>query len=447
MSHQIFNFMDGMSCPKRRVKYLNFCKIILVVSSVLLLMNYSEKTFAESSAYIEAGFKDKGLYECVVRAFNKDNNASKTVDDILTSDELKKIMKLGCTNSSSGNKIIDATGIEKMTELTELNLSYNKLTSIDLSKNTKLTSLFLLDNTGMSTIDVSKNLDLSLLMMGYNGLESLDISHNTKLTRLEVFNGKLASLDVSNNINLTKLDIGYNKINQESLVGLEKLSNLTSLDIRGNKFTSLDVKNNKALKQLNLNGNELTYLDVRYNSSLEDLTIDKDVLIYANINELVDDDKTQFDLSKLRFIVDGSHRRGGMFGGEEVTFLIEETESLSYDKENMILTIDSLEGNDEFFQVTGSKSYFSYKILLIDAGDLDEHDDTIGPSILDGEDYGNNDDKILVPDTGHSVSSEVGISVNAIFAQIAFFLSVGTIISIYIVRLNKKHKVQFRHIK
>lgn len=447
MLHQISNFMDGASYPKRRVKYLNFYKIILVVSSVLLLMNYSEKTFAESSAYIEAGFKDKGLYECVVRAFNEDNNASKTVDDILTSDELKKIMKLGCINSSSENKIIDATGIEKMTELTELSLSYNKLTSIDLSKNTKLTSLFLLGNAGMSTIDVSKNLDLSILVMGYNGLESLDISHNTKLTRLEVFSGKLASLDVSNNINLTKLDISYNKISQESLVGLEKLSNLTILDIRGNKFTSLDVKNNKALKQLNLNGNELTYLDVRYNSSLEDLTIDKDVLIYANISELVDDGKTQFDLSKLRFIVDGSHRGGGMFGGEEVTFLIEETESLSYDKENMILTIDNLEGNDEFLQVTGSKSYFSYKILLIDAGDLDEHDDTIGPSILDGEDYDNNDDKILVPDTGYSVSSEVGISVNALFAQIAFFLSVGTIISISIVRLNKKHKVQFRHIK
>ena len=97
-------------------------------------------------------FEDNTFYSCVVDAYNNANGASKAYTDNLTDEELASITNLTC----AWKNIESAKGIEKLTGLTDLDLSGNSVKEIDLSNNTKL-----------------KRLDLS-----YNELTSIDLSNN-----------------------------------------------------------------------------------------------------------------------------------------------------------------------------------------------------------------------------------------------------------------------------
>ena len=79
--------------------------------------------------------------------------------------------------------ISDLTGIEAFTALTSLNCGFNKLTSLDVSKNTALTYLGCSDNQ-LKSLDVSKNTALTYLGCSVNQLISLNVSKNTALTQL-----------------------------------------------------------------------------------------------------------------------------------------------------------------------------------------------------------------------------------------------------------------------
>ena len=132
--------------------------------------------------------------------------------------------------------------------LETLNCSNNKITSLDVSNNPKLTSLSCRNNQ-LSSLDVSSNPALTDLYCDYNQLTSLDVSNNTALTELDCDNNQLTSLDVSNNMALT------------------------SLTCDNNQLTSLDVSNNTALKGLYCSNNQLTSFTVTNHSSLSKLNI------------------------------------------------------------------------------------------------------------------------------------------------------------------------------
>lgn len=72
----------------------------------------------------------------------------------------------------------------------------NELTSLDVSQNTELTSLWCINNQ-LTQLDVSKNSKLIDLTVTDNLLTSLDVSKNTKLVQLLVSRNLLASLDAS----------------------------------------------------------------------------------------------------------------------------------------------------------------------------------------------------------------------------------------------------------
>ena len=87
--------------------------------------------------------------------------------------------------------------VSKNTALTDLNCSGNQLTTLDVSKNTALTDLYCSGNQ-LTVLDVSKNTALKTLWCDENQLTVLDVSKNTALTRLDCYNNQLTSLDVSN---------------------------------------------------------------------------------------------------------------------------------------------------------------------------------------------------------------------------------------------------------
>lgn len=152
--------------------------------------------------------------------------------------------EINCSNL----KIIDFTGIEFFINLTGLKCNDNQISSIDVSKNTKLktiacynnqiTNLNLQLNTQLIEVycynnkliefNLKKNVLLQKLGCNDNLIEDLDISANNNLTHLWCYNNKLAFLNLANGIN-------------EDMALIEAFNNL---DLECIKVDNADYSNN-----------------------------------------------------------------------------------------------------------------------------------------------------------------------------------------------------------
>lgn len=94
------------------------------------------------------------------------------------------------------NNIYDLTGIEDFSELRELTIWHQFLTTLDLSQNILLESLNCTGNEIMY-LDLSNNLSLTSLICSENQLISLDLRNNTNII----------SLNTTNNINLHCINV------------------------------------------------------------------------------------------------------------------------------------------------------------------------------------------------------------------------------------------------
>lgn len=151
--------------------------------------------------------------------------------------------------------------------LTTLNLSGNKLTSLQIDNCTRLNSLNV-SNNKLTSLNVSKNVSLTYLACSYNQLSGLDVSQNTALLSLHCYNNRLTSLNVTNNTALNMLQCGDNQ-----LTGLDvsKNADMELLSCGNNLLSSLNVSSNTALMELRCGGNQLSALDVSKNTALQEL--------------------------------------------------------------------------------------------------------------------------------------------------------------------------------
>ena len=202
----------------------------------------------------EAHFPDEDFREYHVKYYDNDGNGS------LSAKEIAAVTKLHC----SGCNIESFKGIEYFTALEYFECTANKLTSLDVSKNTELTYLDCANNR-LTSLDVSKNTKLTYLNCGMNDLISLDVRKNTKLTHLECYNNKFKALDVSKNTALEHLKCGQNLLTS---LDVSKNTALTELDCLWNGLSKLDLSKNTALTDLNCRDNQLTSLDTSKNTAL-----------------------------------------------------------------------------------------------------------------------------------------------------------------------------------
>ena len=133
-------------------------------------------------------------------------------DDKLSQAERDAVTEISITNTNC----TDLTGIAYFANLTELNCYHNQLT----------------------TLDVSKNAKLSALRCYNNGMEKLNLGDITSLTVLQCEDNNLTELDVSKNPYLEELQCRENKLRR---VVIGKKYSLTGLYLRGNQLTSLDL--------------------------------------------------------------------------------------------------------------------------------------------------------------------------------------------------------------
>lgn len=249
----------------------NIYKIGFAAIAVALLFGlFSQNTYAA----MPSTFRDQGFYDCVYGNFR--HEFSETVENgILTEQQLAKMTKLTCGYES----ITDMTGLELMTSLTELSIYHitGGNTSIDLSKNVNLTELYLF-NIGISSIDLSKNVNLMEVTISGDELTSIDLSKNVNLTYLNLWWNSLESIDLSKNTKLAYLDVSYNRL------------------------TSIDVSNSPELQTLIITGNPIENTDLSKNLNLKQLHSDDSILIETGITPQKDGDKIFYDFSDVEFL-------------------------------------------------------------------------------------------------------------------------------------------------
>jgi len=245
---------------------------------------------------------------------------------VLTS-SVSAVKNLDLENSN----IADLTGIQDFLALDNLFIRKNKLTTIDLSKNTKLTYLNISENQ-LTSLNINANILLEDLDCQENNLTSLNVSSNTKLKNLNVDDNQLTSLNVSNNTALEFLYCSINKIanlNIDNNIALLELSTsnnlLTSLNIskniylrslvftnnqistinvsnntvlnelmfHNNKIKTIDISNNPELTYLVASSNELKSIDISKNLKIFEVVCDQNQLTYLNLKN---GNNTNFDL-------------------------------------------------------------------------------------------------------------------------------------------------------
>lgn len=96
--------------------------------------------------------------------------------------------------------IKDLTGIQDFTSLEFLNCQFNLLTSLNVSKNSKLIELYTHGNE-LTTLDVSANTALTTLQANKNKITALDLSKNSKLVYVNVMENALKTLNLKNGNN------------------------------------------------------------------------------------------------------------------------------------------------------------------------------------------------------------------------------------------------------
>lgn len=107
--------------------------------------------------------------------------------------------------------ISDLTGIGSFSGLTQLDCSYNQLTSLDLSNCISLQKLNTFQNQ-LTSININGCANLKILSLSDNQLTDLDVSSNTALEIFACDQNQLQSLDVTNNIALTTLFFSDNQL-------------------------------------------------------------------------------------------------------------------------------------------------------------------------------------------------------------------------------------------
>ncbi len=149
-------------------------------------------------------------------------------------------------------------------KVTYLKCSGNKLTQLDISKNTQLVTLVCCDNR-LSTLNVSENKKLKTLKCRNNQLKALDVSKNNVLTSLNCESNLLKTLNL--NSNLKELFCDNN--NHLYTLDVSKSINLEILYVGGNYFESINLSKNKKLKRFScINSFRITSIDISQNKNL-----------------------------------------------------------------------------------------------------------------------------------------------------------------------------------
>lgn len=219
-------------------------------------------------------------------------------DGEITEDEAKAVTSI----TASMLNITSLVGIEYFSNLETIDVSFNKLETLDFSHSPKLTSVLVNGNklqslslaglTALQTLDCSNNKltalnvseseSLKTLACSGNNIGALNVKKNKALTDLQCSNNQLTSLDLKNN---TALETLFCRKNGISVLDVTKLTALKNLDCSNNGLASLNLYQNTLLETLYCGNNSLTSLGVSANTALTLLDCSGDALTALDITK------------------------------------------------------------------------------------------------------------------------------------------------------------------
>ena len=158
---------------------------------------------------------------------------------------------------------LTSLNVSGVTMLKSLTCHNNQLTTVNTDNLTKL-EMFRCNNNRITTLDVTDNVLLTTLDCEKNQLVTLDVSRNTKLMRLTCAENQLTSLNTSSIPSLLWLNCRNNRLT------ILQLNNpaLKELSCEKNQLVSFDIRPSVALTFLNCSRNNLTTLDISNNTAL-----------------------------------------------------------------------------------------------------------------------------------------------------------------------------------
>jgi len=183
----------------------------------------------------KANFPDARFRKCVRSLFDANGDGTLSSGEIKAAKEMR-ISKKGIKNLK---------GIEFLKNLQLLYVDTNKLTKLDVSKNTKLLYLSCAGNK-LTKLNLKKNTRLKVLSCGNNKLTKLDVSKNTQLESLFCYKNALKSLNISKNKKIESLWCEKNKLTRLNLGVAKKLKTLYCYE---NKLKSIDIGGCTLLKK------------------------------------------------------------------------------------------------------------------------------------------------------------------------------------------------------
>ncbi len=235
-----------------------------------------------------AAFSDKAFYAYLLSNFDKDGNG------YITQDEAVEVTSIVVDSDDIENM----SGIEVFENLVELSAVPKHTSSygVGIGEDWRNTGYTLEEYNGYNTVKI---------VIGK--LSSLDVSKNTKLTKLDCSGNVLTSIDLSSNHNLEIVNLSCNyDLNNVNLAGCSSLRELnlqatsvTSIDLskcpnletlyfdRGKEVASgtLDLSNNSKLSGLFIDYRGFTHLDLSHNSELTQLSCAMNQLTELNISK------------------------------------------------------------------------------------------------------------------------------------------------------------------
>ena len=360
---------------KRQSKLI---KVILAFALIIGAFSFNSSFAAGQDVEInETNFPDATFREYVKRFDNNRNGKLSTseinvVKNIDVSEKNIKSIKgveffadleeLECVK----NKISDIN-VSKNTKLKKLNCEWNELNTLDVTKNIALNELRCGINN-LTTLDLKNNKNLKVLWCYTNRLKNLDISQNTSLREVFCAKNEISNLDLSKNTELKVLDIGENyleKLDLSNNIKLEKLKIYTNkfknidisnnlelgeLDCQENLIENINLKNNKKLYYLDCSNNKLKTLDLSNNGGLMSLLISKNQFKDINISLLKELSIFQCDKNKLTSLYTSNNPRLTNFYG------LNQTYDISINRKDNSFDITKLPGKFDKSKVHNLKS-------------------------------------------------------------------------------------------
>lgn len=159
--------------------------------------------------------------------------------------------------------------ITNNTKLTTLNCSENLLESLDFSGCDALEILIAHKNK-LSSVDITPLRRLRELHMEHNEIIHAEISNHPTLHILTIGNNPMEELNVSNNPQLALLFLeglqlqmlNNLSVNDSSFINFSDLLRLEQLDVSGTSFISLDISSNSYLRVINISHSDIKRLNI-----------------------------------------------------------------------------------------------------------------------------------------------------------------------------------------